>query len=43
MTPDAVNEATLRQAERDLTRYLVNPTMAAPKGAALPQPAGAPL
>ncbi len=40
---DAVNEASLRQSERDLTRYLVNPAMAAPKAAALPQPAGAPL
>jgi hypothetical protein len=40
---DTVNEATLRQSERDLTRYLVNPSMAAPKAAALAQPAGAPL
>ncbi|MCU1259244.1 MAG: hypothetical protein JWO80_2129 [Bryobacterales bacterium] len=40
---DAVNEATLRQSERDLTRYLVNPSMATPKAAALAQPAGAPL
>jgi hypothetical protein len=40
---DAVSEAVLRQAERDLTRYLVNPAMGAPKGAALGQPAGAPL
>lgn len=40
---DAVNEATLRQSERDLTRYLVNPALAAPKSSALPQPAGAPL
>ena len=40
---DAVTEATLRQAERDLTRFLANPTAAAPKTAALPQPAGAPL
>lgn len=41
--PDAVNEASLRQAERDITRYLVNPAANAPKSAALPQPAGAPL
>jgi hypothetical protein len=41
--PDAVSEATLRQSERDLTRYLLNPVANAPKSAALPQPAGAPL
>ncbi len=41
--PDAVNEASYRQAERDLTRYLINPAMGAPKAAALPQPAGPPL
>ncbi len=41
--PDAVNEASLRQAERDVTRYLVNPAANAPKSAALPQPAGPPL
>jgi hypothetical protein len=40
---DAVTEATLRQSERDLTGYLVNPMMNAPKNASLPQPAGAPL
>ncbi len=40
---DAVSEATLRQSERDLTRYLVNPAANAPKAAALPQPAGPPL
>ena len=40
---DAVTEATLRQAERDLTRYLLNPAANAPKNAALPQPAGPPL
>ncbi len=40
---DAVTEATLRQSERDLTRYLLNPAANAPKAAALPQPAGAPL
>ena len=41
--PDAVTEATLRQSERDLTRYLLNPSANAPKSASLPQPAGAPL
>ena len=40
---DAGTEATLRQWERDLTCYLLNPTASAPKAAALPQPAGAPL
>ena len=40
---DAVTEATLRQSERDVTRYLLNPVSNAPKSAALPQPAGAPL
>jgi hypothetical protein len=40
---DAVSEATLRQSERDLTRYLANPAANAPKSAALPQPAGPPL
>ena len=40
---DAVTEATLRQSERDLTRFLQNPSAGAPKSAALPQPAGAPL
>lgn len=40
---DAVGEAVLRQSERDLTRYLTNPSANAPKSAALPQPAGAPL
>jgi hypothetical protein len=39
--PDAVSEAHLRQAERDITKFLANPAM--PKPAALPQPAGAPL
>ena len=38
-----VTEATLRQSERDVTRYLLNPVANAPKSAALPQPAGAPL
>jgi hypothetical protein len=41
--PDAVTEATLRQSERDLTRFLANPSAGAPKSAALSQPAGAPL
>lgn len=40
---DPVTEATLRQSERDVTRYLINPAANAPKAAALPQPAGAPL
>ena len=40
---DAVTEAHLRQCERDLKRYLENPTAYAPKSNALPQPAGAPL
>lgn len=40
---DAVDEASLRQAERDVTRYLINRAANAPKSAALPQPAGAPL
>ena len=40
---NAVSEATLRQSERDLTRYLLNPAANAPKSAALPQPAGPPL
>ena len=41
--PDPVSEAALRQSERDLTRFLINPSAGAPKAAALPQPAGAPL
>ena len=40
---DAVNEATLRQSERDVTRFLANPSANAPKAASLPQPAGAPI
>jgi hypothetical protein len=40
---DAVTEAHIRQAERDLARYLENPTANAPKSSALPQPPGAPL
>ncbi|MFL6446882.1 MAG: zinc-dependent metalloprotease [Bryobacteraceae bacterium] len=40
---DQVNEASLRQSERDITRYLINPVANAPKSAALPQPAGPPL
>src|SRR3954454_19440216 len=40
---DQVNEASLRQSERDVTRYLLDPAANAPKAAALPQPAGAPL
>lgn len=50
---DAVTEAHLRQAERDIVHYLENPAAFAPKGAApawgerprprYPQPPGAPL
>ncbi len=40
---DSTGEAHLRQAERDLTKYLENPTAYAPKSSALSQPAGAPL
>ncbi len=40
---DPVTEATVRQSERDVTRYLLDPVANAPKRAALPQPAGAPL
>ena len=41
--PDAVMEAHLRQAERDVTRFLNNPVLPAGKTIAPPQPAGAPL
>jgi hypothetical protein len=40
---DAVTEAHLRQAQRDITKYLENPTAYAPKSFALPQPPGAPI
>ena len=40
---DPAAEAHLRQAERDLTKYLENPAAYAPKSPALPQPPGAPL
>lgn len=40
---DPAAEAHLRQAERDLTRYLQNPTAYAPKPYAPRQPAGAPI
>jgi hypothetical protein len=40
---DAAAEAHVRQAERDLTKYLENPAAFAPKSPALPQPPGAPL
>jgi hypothetical protein len=40
---DAAAEAHIRQAERDLTKYLENPAAFAPKSPALPQPPGAPL
>jgi hypothetical protein len=39
--PDAVNEASLRQMERDLTRYAQNPT--APKKASAAAPIMAPI
>jgi hypothetical protein len=41
--PDAVTEAHIRQAQRDITKYLENPTAYAPKSSALPQPPGAPI
>ena len=40
---DAINEAHLRQSERDLTRFLTNPVLPPGKLIAPPQPAGAPL
>ena len=40
---DAVTEAHFRQAQRDITKYLENPTAYAPKSFALPQPPGAPI
>jgi hypothetical protein len=40
---DPVTAAHLRQASRDVERYLGNPTEYAPKSSALPQPPGAPL
>ena len=41
--PDGVTEAHLRQAQRDITKYLENPAAYAPKSSALPQPPGAPI
>jgi hypothetical protein len=40
---DEVMNAHVRQAERDITKYLENPTAYAPKSFALPQPPGAPI
>jgi hypothetical protein len=40
--PNPVNEAHLRQADRDLARFLANPTVA-PRSAAFPEPAGPPI
>jgi uncharacterized protein DUF4953/uncharacterized protein DUF5117 len=40
---DEVMHAHVRQAERDITKYLENPTAYAPKSFALPQPPGAPI
>ena len=41
--PDGVTEAHLRQAERDITAFLINPVLPAGKVVAPPQPPGAPL
>jgi hypothetical protein len=41
--PDGVSAAHIRQAHRDLTKYLENPAAYAPKSSALPQPPGAPI
>lgn len=40
---DEVMTAHIRQAERDITKYLESPTAYAPKSFALPQPPGAPI
>ena len=40
---DPVTEAVLREAERQLSRFLLNPAANTPAAAALPQPAGAPI
>jgi hypothetical protein len=40
---DEVTSAHLHQAQRDITKYLENPTAYQPKSAALPQPPGAPI
>ena len=40
---DEVTTAHIRQAGRDITKYLENPTAYAPKSFALPQPPGAPI
>jgi len=40
---DELTNAHVHQAERDITKYLENPTAYQPKSAALPQPPGAPI
>jgi hypothetical protein len=40
---DRLAEAHIRQTERDITRYLENPTAHVPRRSAPPQPPGAPL
>jgi hypothetical protein len=40
---DPMGDALARQAGRDITKYLDNPTAYAPKSSALPQPPGAPI
>jgi len=40
---DEVTNAHIRQAQRDITKYLDNPAAYQPKSSALPQPPGAPI
>lgn len=40
---DEVSNALVHQAQRDITKYLENPTAYQPKSSALPQPPGAPI
>ena len=40
---DEMTRAHFHQAQRDITKYLENPTAYQPKSAALPQPPGAPI
>jgi uncharacterized protein DUF4953/uncharacterized protein DUF5117 len=40
---DEVTSAHIHQAQRDITKYLENPSEYKPKSSALPQPAGAPI
>ncbi len=42
-TADEVTTAHIHQAQRDITKYLENPTAYQPKSSALPQPPGAPI